>query len=160
MAATEAELEQKFTEVLTSRPATAPCGAMGALDPPRADVHPHSPGPNNDGPARSHGPLADSYPYGPCAGLPHRTGGLERVDVGRPHQRLGQPLRGNSPTPGRALRLLWCGAGPRPYHHCQPRNRVTTARGTPWSITRHQDYLSGEDRIPCPPKTLALAPSP
>jgi hypothetical protein len=29
MAATEAELEQKFTEVLTSRPATAPCGAMG-----------------------------------------------------------------------------------------------------------------------------------
>jgi hypothetical protein len=40
MAATEAELEQKFTEVLTSRPATAPCGAMGALDPPRADVHP------------------------------------------------------------------------------------------------------------------------
>jgi hypothetical protein len=32
--------------------------------------------------------------------------------------------------------------------------------GTLWSITCHQDYLSGEDRIPCPPKTLALAPSP
>jgi hypothetical protein len=32
-----------------------------------------------------------------------------RVDVGRPHQRLDQPLRGNSPTSGLALRLVvWC----------------------------------------------------
>jgi hypothetical protein len=99
--------------------------------------------------------------YRPCAGLPHRTGGLERVDVGRPHQRLDQPFTGNSPTPAPALRLS-CGVVPvrAPYHRCQPRNRVTTARGTPWSITRRQDYLSGEDRIPCPPKTLAVAPSP
>ena len=40
------------------------------------------------------GSTTDSFPYRPCAGLPHRTGGLERVDVGRPHQRLDQPLRG------------------------------------------------------------------
>lgn len=32
-----------------------------------------------------------------------------RVDVGRPHQRLEQPSRGNSPTPGPAPRFLWCG---------------------------------------------------
>ena len=85
-----------------------------------------------------------------------------RVDVGRPHQRLDQPLRGNSPTPGLALRLLWCGgAGSRPYlSPLSTHNRATTARGTLWSITCHQDYLSGEDRIPCPPKTLAVAPTP
>lgn len=33
MAAPEAELEQKFTEMLTSRAATAPRGAIGELDP-------------------------------------------------------------------------------------------------------------------------------
>ena len=32
MAAPEAELEQRFTEMLTSRAATAPRGATGALD--------------------------------------------------------------------------------------------------------------------------------
>jgi hypothetical protein len=32
------------------------------------------------------------------------------IDVGRPHQRLDQPLRGNSPTPGLALRF--CGVVP------------------------------------------------
>ena len=76
------------------------------------------------------------------------------------HQRLDQPLRDTLRR--RALPCGSCGVLPvrAPYHRCQPRNRVTTARGTPWSITRHQDYLSGEDRIPCPPKTLALAPSP
>jgi hypothetical protein len=38
-----------------------------------------------------------------------------RVDVGRPHQRLDQPLRGNSPTPGLALLRMWCGAGLWPH---------------------------------------------
>ena len=37
-----------------------------------------------------------------------------RVDVGRPRQRLDQPLRGDSPTSGLAPRLWWCGAGPWP----------------------------------------------
>jgi len=47
-----------------------------------------------------------------------------RVDVGRPHERLDQPLRGNSPTPGLALRLSWCGAGSLPaYHRCQPQQQ-------------------------------------
>jgi hypothetical protein len=45
------------------------------------------------------------------------------VDVGRPHQRLDQPLWGNPPTLGLALRP-WCDAGPCPtYHRCQPHNR-------------------------------------
>jgi hypothetical protein len=47
-----------------------------------------------------------------------------RVDVGRPHERLDQPLRGNSPTPGLALQLSWCGAGSLPaYHRCQPQQQ-------------------------------------
>jgi len=46
MAASEAELEQKFTEMLTSRAATAPRGAIGELDPhPRAGVRGRTAGP-------------------------------------------------------------------------------------------------------------------
>jgi hypothetical protein len=67
---------------------------------------------------------SNSCPYRPCAGLQHRTGGLERADVGRPHQRLDQPSRGNSPTPGLAPRLWCCGAGSWPkYHRCQPQQQ-------------------------------------
>jgi hypothetical protein len=101
------------------------------------------------------------FPYRPCAGLPHRTGGLECASMSE------GPTNGWTSHHGGTLRRLalpcgscgWRRSVPL-YHRCQPRNRVTTARGTLWSITCHQDYLSGEDRIPCPPKTLAVAPSP
>jgi hypothetical protein len=118
--------------------------------------------PANSGPARSQGLLTDPFPYRPCAGLPHRNGGLERASMSEgPTNGWTSHHGGNSPTPGLALRPMWCGVGLYPnYHPCQPHNRATPARGTLWSITCHQDYLSGEDRIPCPPKTLAVAPSP
>jgi len=49
-----------------------------------------------------------------------------RVDVGRPHRRLEQPSRGNSPTPGLALRFVCCEcrpvAGLRPLSSLQEGN--------------------------------------
>src|SRR5690348_773597 len=37
--------------------------------------------PGRPGPARSQGPHPNPLPYRPCAGLPHRTGGLERASM-------------------------------------------------------------------------------
>ncbi len=53
-----AEFEQKFTEVLTSRAATAPRGAMGTLDPHsgrRPDRDGRSPPPSSTRPEPGHG---------------------------------------------------------------------------------------------------------
>lgn len=94
----------------TQRPGTA--GAVPAENAPRLTTPLARPGATETSTSRSIPvpalcrPPTSHWRVGAC------------VDVGRPHQRLDQPLRGNSPTPGLALRLLWCGAGP--WSHLPP----------------------------------------
>ena len=263
-----AEFEQKFTEVLTSRAATAPRGAMGTLDPhsgrrpdrdgrspPRrhqrdlsSDTErlPRRPGElrqqlelhhtaqpsrgtssisrrTEDGPSQ---PPADTIRGGEdnataivrgryrgvCHGCTRSSPGVDQglleqlsaENTARLAPSLARPGRSRSgaiarstrrsipvpashialegwsarrcrkapPTAGPAITGELSDAWPRPAARgvvpvrgphttvVSPNNRVTKARGTLWSIICHQDYLSGEDRIPCPPKTSALAPSP
>ena len=104
MAATEAELEQKFTEVLASRAATAPCGAIGALDPPWADVL---------GRTASHRPSGHRRDLSPDAEpLPRRPSGprqqLELHHEAQPGRRARSPSRrsenGPSQPPVDAIR--------------------------------------------------------
>ena len=80
-----AEFEQKFTEVLTSRAATAPRGAMGTLDPHSGRR------PDRDGrsPPRRH--QRDLSPDTEC--LPRRPGEL-RQQLELHH--TAQPSRGTS----------------------------------------------------------------
>jgi hypothetical protein len=90
-----------------------------------------SPVPADTGSARPPDQLVSPLPSRPCAGLPHRTGGLERASMS------AGPTDGWSSHRGGTLRRRAspCGscavsAGPWPtYHPCQPCKRATTARG-------------------------------